>query len=133
MNWIRVNRAAGYYLFDQHSVTHLALMIALGALKSTDHWQNPHQIGLAAESLFKKLMDAFQTNPNSNWDSKVGLELRKHILDVAADQELGWVNAADLALLSKSLAGEPVIPPVDEGEKSTPAHNQLPKQLELPF
>ena len=75
MNWIRVNRAAGYYLFDQHSVTHLAIMIALGALKSTDHWQNPHQIGPAAEQILKKLMDAIQIDPTSNWDSDVGLEL----------------------------------------------------------
>ena len=133
MNWIRVNRAAGYYLFDQHSVTHLALMIALGVLKSTDHWQDPHQIGLAAENLFKKLMDAFQTNPTSNWDSEVGLELRQHLLNIAADQELGWVNVEDLASLSKSLAGEPIIPPVDDGEESNPADNLLPKQLELPF
>jgi hypothetical protein len=133
MNWIRVNRAAGYYLFDQHSITHLAIMIALGALKSTDHWQNPHQIGPAADYLFKKLMDAFQADPTSNWDSDVGLELRKHLLDIAADQDLGWVNVEDLALLSKTLAGEPFIPPVDEAKESKPAPNLLPKQLELPF
>ena len=133
MNWIRVNRAAGYYLFDQHSVTHLALMIALGALKSTVHWQEPHQIGPTAENLFTKLMDAFQTDPSSNWDSDVGLELRQHLLDLAADQELGWVNAEDLASFSKALAGEPIIPPVDDAEELNPAHNLLPKQLELPF
>jgi hypothetical protein len=108
-------------------------MIALGALKSTDHWQNPHQIGPAADYLFKKLMDAFQADPTSNWDSDVGLELRKHLLDIAADQDLGWVNVEDLALLSKTLAGEPFIPPVDEAKESKPAPNLLPKQLELPF
>jgi len=133
MNWIRVNRAAGYYLFDQHSVTHLAIMIALGALKSTDHWQNPHQIGPAAECIFKKLMDAFQIDPTGDWDSDVGLELRKHLLDTDVDQDLGWVNAEDLALLSKTLAGESLIPPVEDAEESNPAPNLLPKQLELPF
>ena len=133
MNWIRVNRAAGYYLFDQHSVTHLAMMIALGALKSTDHWQNPHQIGPAAEYILKKLMDAFQIDPTGNWDSDVGLELRKHLLDLEVDQDLGWVNVEELALLSKTLAGEPLIPPVDDASESKPAPNLLPKQLELPF
>jgi hypothetical protein len=133
MNWIRVNRAAGYYLFDQHSVTHLAIMIALGALKSTDHWQNPHQIGPQAEYIFKKLMDAFQIDPTSDWDSDVGLELRKHLLDLDGDQDLGWVNIEDLALLSKTLAGEPLIPPVDDTEESNPAPILLPEQLELPF
>jgi len=133
MNWIRVNRAAGYYLFDQHSITHLAMLIALGALKSTDHWQNPHQIGPAIEHIFKKLMDAFQIDPASNWDSEVGLELRKHLLDLEVDQDLGWVNVEDLALLSESLAGEPISPSIDDAEKSNPASNFLPKQLELPF
>ena len=134
MNWIRVNRAAGYYLFDQHSVTHLAIMIALGALKPTDHWQNPHQIGPAAEPIFKKLMDAFQIDPSSNWDSDVGLELRKHLLDLDVDQDLGWVDVEDLALLSKKLAGEPLIPLGDDNAaESNPAPNLLPKQLELPF
>jgi hypothetical protein len=133
MNWIRVNRMAGYYLFDQHAVTHLAMMIALGVLKSTDHWQNPHQIGPEAEYIFKKLMDAFQIDPTSNWDSDVGLELRKHLLDLEVDQDLGWVNVEDLALVSKMLAGETIIPPVDDVAESNPAPNLLPKQLELPF
>ena len=78
-------------------------------------------------------MDAFQTDPTSNWDSDVGLELRKHLLDLDADQELGWVNVEDLALLSKTLAGEVLIPPIDDTEKSNSAPNLLPKQLELPF
>ncbi len=99
----------------------------------TDHWQNPHQIGPAIEHIFKKLMDAFQIDPASNWDSEVGLELRKHLLDLEVDQDLGWVNVEDLALLSESLAGEPISPSVDDAEKSNPASNFLPKQLELPF
>jgi hypothetical protein len=133
MNWIRVNRAAGYYLFDQHSVTHLAIMIALGALKSTDHWQNPHQIGPAAETIFKKLMDAFQIDPTSNWDSDVGLELREHLLNLDVEQDIRWVDVEDLTLLSKTLAGETILPPVDDADESNPASNLLPKQLELPF
>jgi hypothetical protein len=52
---------------------------------------------------------------------------------MAADQELGWVNEEDLALLAKSLAGESMIPPVDDAQDSNPAPNLLPKQLELPF
>jgi hypothetical protein len=66
----------------------LAILIALGALISTDHWQNPHQIGPAAEPIFKKLMDAFQIDPTINWDSEVGLELCKHIIDLDVDQGL---------------------------------------------
>ncbi len=133
MNWIRVNRAAGYYLFDQHAVTHLAIMIGLGALKSTDHWQNPHPIGPKAEYIFKKLMDAFQIDPTSNWDSDVGLELRKYLLDIDVDQDLGWVNVEDLALLSKRPAEDPLIPPANDAEESKPAPDLFPKQLELPF
>jgi hypothetical protein len=133
MNWIRINRVVGNYLFDQHSVTHLAIMIALGALKSADHWQNPHQIGPLAEYIFKKLMDAFQIDSTSNWDSDVGLELRQHLIDIDVDQDLGWVNVEDLALLSKTLAGELLIPPIDDTEESNSAPDLLPKQLELPF
>ena len=133
MNWIRVNRAAGYYLFDQHSVTHLSIMIALGALEPTDHWQNPHPIGPKAEYILKEPMDALHIDPTSDWDSDVGLQLRKHLLDIDADEDLGWVNVEDLALLSKSLAADPLIPPVNAGNESEPVHSLLPKQLELPF
>ena len=133
MNWIRVNRAAGYYLFDQHSVTHLAILIALGALKPTDHWQNPHQIGPAGNELLKKLMDAFQIDPNSNWDTDVGLELRRHLSDLNKNHDIGWINIEDLALLSQKLAGEPIVPHVNDAEVSKPSPDPLPKQLELPF
>ena len=49
------------------------------------------QIGPLAEYIFKKLMGAFQIDSTSNWDSDVGLELRKHLLDIDVDQDLGWV------------------------------------------
>jgi hypothetical protein len=61
------------------------------------------------------------------------LELRRHILDIGIDPDLGWVNVEDLAFLSKTLAGELLIPSVDDTEESSPAPNLLPKQLELPF
>ncbi len=79
------------------------------------------------------MMDAFQIDSTSNWDSDVGLELRKHLLDQDVNQDLGWINVEDLALLSKTLAGEPLIPPVDDADESNLAPNLLPKQLELPF
>jgi hypothetical protein len=78
-------------------------------------------------------MDAFQIDSTSSWDSDVGLELRQHLLELDVDQDLGWVNAEDLALLSKTLAGELLIPPIDDTEASNSAPNLLPKQLELPF
>ena len=78
-------------------------------------------------------MDAFQIDSTSNWDSDVGLELRQHLLDIDVDQDLGWVNVEDLALLSKTLAGELLIPPIDHTEESNSAPNLLPEQLELPF
>jgi hypothetical protein len=133
MNWIRVNRASGYYFFDQHSVTHLAIMIALGALKSTDHWQKPHPIGPMAEYVFQKLLDALRNDPNSNWNSDIGLELRQHLLDIDADQDLGWATAEDLALLSQTLAGKHILSPTNDAAESNSAPRSLPKQLELPF
>jgi hypothetical protein len=133
MNWVRVNRIAGYYLFDQHSVTHLALLIALGVLKPTGHWQHPHGNGHMAEELSNKLMGAFQIDPICNWDSDIGLELRKHLLDLDEDQDLGWVDIEDLALLSKKLAGECVAPDVNDAENSNSGPDLLSKQLDLPF
>ena len=46
---------------------------------------------------------------------------------------LGQIHAEYLALLSKTLAGETIIPPVDDAAESNLASNFLPKQLELPF
>ena len=133
MNWIRVNRAAGYYLFDQYSITHLSLLIALGVLEATDHWQNPHKIGPSADGIRKKLLAVFQIDPFSTWDSDVGLELRKQASIFNQKQDLGWINVEDLALLSKKMAGELVAPTTVDAEDSASAPDLMPKQLELPF
>ncbi|BBO89932.1 hypothetical protein [Desulfosarcina ovata] len=129
MNWIRVNRLAGYYLFDQHSVTSLAILIALEALKPTDHWQQPHQMGPMAKELLKTMTDAFQLDPKTNWDSDLGSQLIKQLVGQISRSDFGWVSSSDLALLAKTLLGEPV-----GKEDEQPSTNSfLPKQLELPF
>ena len=128
-----MNSMAGYYFFDQHSITHLALLIALRVLKPTDHWQNPHQIGPSADVIRKKLWDAFQIDALSTWDSEVGLELRKLLSTINEKQDLGWLNFKDLAFLSKKLAGEPVASAMLEAEDAKPPHDTMSKQLELPF
>lgn len=133
MNWIRVNSMAGYYLFDQHSITHLALLIALRVLKPTDHWQNPHQIGPSADVIRKKLLDVFQIDARSTWDSEVGLELRSQLSTINEKQDLGWINIKDLVLLSKKLAGESVASAMLDAEDANPTPDIMSKQLELPF
>jgi hypothetical protein len=107
----------------------LALAVCINRTAS----MNWIRVNRAAEYIFKKLMAAFQIDPARNWDSDVGLKLRKYLLDRNLDQNIGWVDVADLTLLSKTLAGETIIPPVDDAAESKPAPNLLPKQLELPF
>ena len=46
---------------------------------------------------------------------------------------LGQIHAESLALLSKKLAGESLVPPVNDAAESNLASNFLPNQLELPF
>ena len=129
MNWVRVNRTAGYYLFDQHAVTHLAILIALGALKPIDHWQQPHQIGQTAYALSKELLDAMQKNTMMDWDTKIGLKLRNRISRVSAEQNMGWVTLNDLALLIKKINGESVEQKMEDRADA----NLSSKQLQLPF
>jgi len=133
MNWIRVNRTAGYYPFDHHSVSHLVMMIAVGALTPTDHWQKPHSIGEKAEPVFEKLRHAFQYDPDTNWDSDIGLDLRRHLSDPGVVQNLGWVKAEDLDLLSRTLSGTLVPLSVNGPEEPDSAPHPRPEQLELPF
>jgi hypothetical protein len=129
MNWIRVNRVAGYYLFDQHSVTSLAILIALEALKPTNHWQRPHQMGPMAVELLKTMTDAFQLDPKINWDSDLGSQLIEQLVGQISRSDLGWVSSSDLALLAKTLSGDPVV--TDDELSST--NSCLYKQLKLPF
>lgn len=129
MNWIRINRVAGYYNFDQHSVTSLAILIALEALKPTSHWQRPHQIGPKVKELLKTMTDVFQLDPKINWDSDLGSKLIKQLAGQISRSDLGWVSSSDLALLAKTLLGEPIVT-----DDELPRTNScLSKQLKLPF
>jgi hypothetical protein len=129
MNWIRVNRVAGYYLFDQHSITSLAILIAIEALKPTNHWQLPHQIGPMAKELLKTMTDTFQLDPKTDWDSDVGSQLINQLMGRISRSDLGWVSSSDLALLAKTLLGEPV----EKKDEPPSVDSSSPKQLELPF
>ncbi len=131
MNWIRANRAARYYLFDQHSVTLMAILIALDVVLPSGHWQNLHKIGPDAQLIREILITAAQQNISLDWNSQTGLEIRDKIRRIKKDKELGWVNAEDLSLLSKKLDGE------DIDEQNSDIENkqkvETPVQLELPF
>jgi hypothetical protein len=129
MNWIRVNRVAGYYLFDQHSITSLAILIAIEALQPTNHWQLPHQIGPMVKELLKTMTATFQLDPKTDWDSDVGSQLIKQLMGRISRSDLGWVSSSDLALLAKTLLGEPV----EKNDEPPSTDSCLPKQLELTF
>jgi hypothetical protein len=133
MNWIRVNRTAGYYAFDQNSITHLALLIALGVVLPTDHWQKPHEIAPDANVFRDKMLEAIQENGSISWDSGIGLDLRHQLHQIKDNQDLGWVAPQDLAILLKKLDGEQA-DSIDIGSKNTNNQSfQPPRQLELPF
>ena len=133
MNRIRVNRSAGYYAFDQNSITHLALLIALGILLPTDHWQKPHKIGHRANVIRAELLETIQENGSISWDSGIGLDLRRQLHRITYNKDLGWVAPQDLAILARKLDGEQTDPNGICNKKKNKQVFQSPKQLELPF
>lgn len=133
MNWIRVNRSAGYYAFDQYSITHLALLIALDVVLPTDHWQKPHEIAPEAKVFRDKMLEAIQENGSVSWDSGIGLDLRHQLRQIKDNQDLGWVAPQDLAILLQKLDGEQADSIDICSKKTNKQLFQPPRQLELPF
>lgn len=131
MNWIRANRAARHYLFDQHSVTLMAILIALDVILPSGHWQNLHGIGPDAKLMKEILITAAQQNILLDWNSQTGLKIRDKIRRIKKDKELGWIDAEDLSLLSKKLDGEDIDEQNSDIEKKQKV--DTPVQLELPF
>jgi len=123
----------GYYAFDQNSITHLALLIALGIVLPTDHWQKPHKIGHRANVIRAELLETIQENGSISWDSGIGLDLRRQLHRITYNKDLGWVAPQDLAILARKLDGEQTDPNGICNKKKNKQVFQSPKQLELPF
>jgi lambda repressor-like predicted transcriptional regulator len=133
MNWIRVNRASGYYTFDQHSITSLALLIAFDIVQPAKHWQQTHKIGTKADVMKKKLLDGRQETVSQDWASPLGHELRQCLHEIDPGKKLGWVSEKDLTLLIRKLDGKEIELNVASDKKENKKQPRPQKQLELPF
>ena len=105
MNWIRSNRIIGNYAFDQHSITHLSLLIGMGIVLQTDHWQKPHEIGPNAGIIKSQLMELVRQRKLISWNSVYGSELLKRIRQFSDENNMGWVSQLEFSQLLNKLDG----------------------------
>ncbi len=137
MNWIRINRVTGYYIFDQHSITALALLIAFDILEPADHWQKPHKTGTKAGWMKDKLLNAISEGFSVQWDSSIGQELEQYLHGIDGNKKMGWVTINDLKLLAAKLKTNRNDKNLEltstNKEKIRANEAKQPKQLDIPF
>ena len=135
MNWIKANRTIGNYTFDQHSIIHLSLLIGMGIVLQTDHWQKPHKIGPNAGIIKSQLMELVRQRKPISWNSVYGSELIKQLQKFSTKEDTGWVSEVEFSQLLNKLDGtsaeEDLIPLKEDRIKQDRSFERLPEQLKL--
>jgi len=135
MNWIKANRTIGNYTFDQHSIIHLSLLIGMGIVLQTDHWQKPHKIGPNAGIIKSQLMELVCQRKPISWNSAYGSELLKQLQHFSTKQDMGWISELEFSQLLNKLNGTSVeddpIPLKEDSIKPDQSFERRPKQLKL--
>jgi len=121
MNWIRINRILGHRMNDQYAATYLAVLISLGALESTDHWQMQHLPGKRLSELIKELSIQLCKQSDINWSSDLGNSYLQDIDHATSYSTLGWVEIDELRTLLDSytccnLSSQKFVPTINEYE-----------------
>jgi hypothetical protein len=135
MNWIKANRTIGNYAYDQHSIIHLSLLIGLGIVLQTDHWQKPHKIGPNAGIIKSQLLELVRQYKPISWNSAYGSDLLKRLRQVSAKQSMGWVSQSEFSQLLEKLDGTSaegdLILQKDDRQLRDRISKKAPKQLNL--
>jgi len=103
MNWIRASRTIGRYSFEDRSITHLSLLIALGVILPTDHWQKPHPIGPKAPAMKADILKTIKDNDPFCWEDGIGFEFKTRLRNLPDDFNFGWVSPSDFQALLKKM------------------------------
>lgn len=131
MNWIRASRTIGKYAFDARSITHLSLLIALGVILPTNHWQKPHPIGPQAPAMKGDILKAFKENDPFRWEDGIGLELKTRLQQLPDDFNLGWVSPSDFQTLLEKMFEETMEAEAKITPDAIPSLDDIPAQLSL--
>lgn len=96
MNWIRVNRVLGRRVDNQLSATYMAVLTALDALQSNDHWQLPHQEGAHLIDLITELSLHLSKQGDVTWKSDIGQSYLHYMENKVLHDPLGWIKKDEL-------------------------------------
>lgn len=145
INWLRINDIVKPQLYqqiyDHDAVSMLALLIAVGVVEPTDHWQKRHQASHAVDSFVFPLSQELHRQGRIVWTDGVGADILARLEQTCHGKALGWVQAQSLEVLLSSLTGEEMREEADteceeaaeeEPTDETPAA-KAPVQLRLPF
>jgi hypothetical protein len=144
INWLRINDIVKPQLYqqvyDHDAVSMLALLIALGVVEPTDHWQKRHQASHGVDSFVSPLTHELHRQGRIGWKDGVGADILARLEQTCHSEDLGWVQAQSLEVLLSSLTGEEMREEADtecEEAAEEPTEKTLaakaPVQLRLPF
>jgi hypothetical protein len=103
LSWISVNRTSHRRLDSTHAVAALALLVALNAIKPTDHWQERHLPEAEHAAVFARMASEWGHVDALRWDRG---NLRALLEGARAGLEgrpLGWVGQNEVRALIDGL------------------------------
>jgi hypothetical protein len=103
LSWISVNRTSHRRLDSTHAVAALALLVALNAIKPTDHWQERHLPEAEHAAVFARMASEWGHVDAPRWDRG---NLRALLEDARAGlkrRPLGWVDQNEVRALIDGL------------------------------
>jgi hypothetical protein len=89
VSWISINRASGYRIEDRHSASLLSLLISIGIIHPSNHWQQQHRTAENAEQIVLPLLDSLRSQQQTKWPKSVLRAIRSGYENI---YELGWTE-----------------------------------------
>ena len=145
INWLRINDIVKPQLYqqayDHDAVSILALLITLGVVEPTDHWQKRHQASHGVDSFVSPLTHELHHQGRMSWKDEVGADILARLEQTCHSEDLGWVKTQSLEVMLSSLTGKEMRGEADT-ECEEAAEEELtektlaakaPVQLRLPF
>ena len=104
MNWIRVNRILGRRINDFHAASMMALLVGLGAVNPTSHWQSSHSKGDHLKTQLQRLSNMLIRSVDQTWSSNLGQEVLRELKISINNIFMGWVETDQFNVLIEELS-----------------------------
>lgn len=107
-HWLLANRLReAARLLDRSAMSHMALLIGVGAVTAAGHWQRPHAVSPDAGEIDSLLSEELHRKGSLEWNGAGGRAVLERVAGSIDRGATGWVAPAELRRLCERLRGQP--------------------------